>query len=70
MCNVMAFVMQADGHNPNFVQWLAEGWSGSQADARLDVVVTPSFAERQAELCQSVAQMQDSRIQLIPLAEE
>ncbi len=68
--SVMIFLMQSDGHNPNYVQWLAEAWHYAQVDACLDIVVTPAFIEQHSELCQTIADIEDSRVKIIPLTAE
>ena len=66
----MVFVTQSGGHNPNYVQWLIQGWLEAEAAPPLCVVVAPEFPRAHPEIADYVAMHGSPSVRLVPLADD
>lgn len=65
--HVLTIGLQNGGHNPNYLQWLAEGWAGDSTVGRLTLLVSASFAEEYPAVAQTIAHADPARIALLPI---
>ncbi|MCC6165842.1 MAG: glycosyltransferase [Caldilineaceae bacterium] len=65
--HMLAVGLQNGGHNPNYLQWLAEGWAARPAAGRLTLLVSADFAARHPATAHTIAALDPARIVLLPL---
>ncbi|WP_233222605.1 glycosyltransferase [Chroococcidiopsis sp. CCALA 051] len=66
--NLMLFDLSIFGHHAAYIKYLIQYWGDRQLADRLDVVVSPMFLEKHAEVVGLVAEYNQNNIQIVAIS--
>jgi glycosyltransferase involved in cell wall biosynthesis len=65
---VMLFDLSIEGHHPAYIQHLMQYWSDRQLPVDLNIVVSPKFLERHADVVSLATQRGESKVNFIAIS--